>query len=75
MFCMKCGADCTNDKRYCHNCGAMLPQQNVFPSNPQVMAEGAVQKPKKKKSRWWIPVLIILLVFALFTGAAFFCCE
>ncbi|MGN0350718.1 MAG: hypothetical protein ACI4ES_03625 [Roseburia sp.] len=72
MFCMKCGADCTNDKQYCHNCGAMLPQQNVFPSNPQVMAEGAVQKPKKKKSRWWIPVLIILLVFALFTGVAFF---
>ncbi|MBD5805236.1 hypothetical protein AZOA_46860 [Azoarcus sp. Aa7] len=37
MFCSKCGTDDSTDARYCHNCGAALPQDTRMPSElPQV---------------------------------------
>lgn len=63
MCCTNCGAELKNGAKFCTKCGRPT---NPFPTQrPQ-----AVRETGKKKRKYWIPILIVVLCLALLGGAA-----
>jgi len=59
MKCPFCGEPILEQYRFCPRCARLLPKQTEYPQEaPQVFV------PEPRKSRLWIPIVIMVLIFA-----------
>lgn len=58
--CKRCGAELTEEAKFCSECGARIETENPAPA-PEKAAEGA-KKPIYKKWWFWVIVVIALLL-------------
>ncbi len=74
MFCKNCGAELKDGASFCTKCGAMLSNNAAVPpvpSAPSVQGMADVKDKKGRKKRWWLPIVIIVLLGLIGTGAWF----
>lgn len=70
IFCKKCGKPLPDDAKFCDNCGAEV--EHSAPVQPTSGGDSPpIFNPKPKRSRWVIPV-VILVIAAFFILIAFF---
>ena len=75
VYCTRCGCECAEGSKFCAKCGAALiypasrgndsgcstyDQPYGAATNGEYGAAYSERKPKKKKMKWWVLVLIVL---------------
>ena len=69
MFCNKCGRQVEGNSMYCPNCGNVMGNPN--PNNAVQNINQNNNFVRKKKLKWWIPVLFFVGGFLMFLGNSF----
>ncbi len=71
MFCTKCGHEIADGAKFCVACGAKLDDDANAKNEARGVAAKRLSTEEKKKSKVWIPLLIVLLLIALLGGAVY----
>ncbi len=69
MFCNRCGRQMEGNSMYCSNCGNVMGNPN--PNNVVQNINQNNNFVRKKKLKWWIPVLFFVGGFLMFLGNSF----
>lgn len=70
MYCSKCGAENTDEAKFCKNCGAVL-EENVEESIEESIQEPDQATGKKKKKKLWILLTTVIILMAVVCGIFF----